>query len=74
MNKLWAPWRMDYIRTPKEDGCIFCTKHKSKKDKENLLLFRGKESFVLMNFNFLIISLEIDIMSFHPLASRLFID
>ena len=49
MNKLWAPWRMDYIRTPKEDGCIFCTKHKSKKDKENLLLFRGQESFVLMN-------------------------
>ena len=49
MNKLWAPWRMDYIRTPKEDGCIFCTKHKSKKDKENLLLFRGKESFDLMN-------------------------
>ena len=36
MNKLWAPWRMDYIRIPKEDGCIFCTKHESKKDKENL--------------------------------------
>ena len=33
MNKLWAPWRMDYIRTPKEDGCVFCTKHQSKKDK-----------------------------------------
>ena len=49
MNKLWAPWRMDYIRTPKEDGCVFCTKHQSKKDKENLLLFRGEESFVLMN-------------------------
>ena len=49
MNKLWAPWRMDYIRTPKEDGCIFCKKHQSTKDRENLLLFRGKESFVLMN-------------------------
>ena len=49
MNKLWAPWRMDYIRTPKENGCVFCTKHQSKKDKENLLLFRGEESFVLMN-------------------------
>ena len=49
MNKLWAPWRMDYIRTPKKDGCVFCIKHQSKKDKENLLLFRGKESFVLMN-------------------------
>jgi len=49
MNKLWAPWRMDYIRTPKEDGCIFCKKHQSTKDRENLLLFRGEESFVLMN-------------------------
>ena len=49
MNKLWAPWRMDYIRAPKKDGCIFCIKHQSKKDKEHLLLFRGKESFVLMN-------------------------
>ena len=49
MNKLWAPWRMDYIRTPKEDGCVFCKKHQSTKDRENLLLFRGEESFVLMN-------------------------
>ncbi len=49
MNRLWAPWRMDYIRTPKEDGCVFCNKHQSTKDRENLLLFRGEESFVLMN-------------------------
>ena len=49
MNRLWAPWRMDYIRTPKEDGCVFCKKHQSTKDRENLLLFRGEESFVLMN-------------------------
>jgi len=49
MNKLWAPWRIDYIRTPKEEGCIFCDKSQSSKDKENLLLFRGKEFFILMN-------------------------
>ena len=49
MNRLWAPWRMDYIRTPREDGCVFCKKHQSTKDRENLLLFRGEESFVLMN-------------------------
>ena len=46
MNKLWAPWRMDYIRTPKQDGCVFCIKHKSNEDKENLVLFRGKESYI----------------------------
>jgi len=49
MDKLWAPWRIDYIRTPKEDGCIFCTKSESGDDRENLVLFRGKNSFILMN-------------------------
>ena len=34
MNKLWAPWRMDYIRTPKEDGCIFAPNINPKKIKK----------------------------------------
>ena len=49
MNKLWAPWRMDYIRTPKEKGCVFCNKSDSGKDRKDLLLYKGKESFVIMN-------------------------
>ena len=49
MNKLWAPWRIDYIRTPKEKGCIFCIKSHDEDDRENLVLYRGNESFVLMN-------------------------
>ena len=49
MKKLWAPWRIDYIQTPKEEGCIFCTKSNPKDDRDNLVLFRGKHAFVLMN-------------------------
>ncbi len=49
MNKLWAPWRMDYIRTPKEEECVFCKKSQSVNDREDLVLHRGKESFILMN-------------------------
>ena len=51
MKKLWAPWRMEYLRTidHKETGCIFCTKPKQKSDRENLILFRGKKNFVIMN-------------------------
>ena len=49
MKKLWAPWRIDYIRTPKEEGCIFCTKSQESNDRNNLVLYRGKEAFVLMN-------------------------
>jgi len=49
MEKLWAPWRKEFISGKKEKGCIFCNKLKEKKDKKNLVLFRGKLSFVVMN-------------------------
>ena len=49
MKKLWAPWRMDYIRTPKEGGCVFCDKSQTTEYKKNLVLHQGKESFILMN-------------------------
>lgn len=40
---------MDYIRSPKEKGCIFCQKSKSDQDRDNLVLLKGVNSFVLMN-------------------------
>ena len=44
---------MEYIRRKKKSDkqvCVFCNKSKEKhNDKDNLVLFRGKESFVLMN-------------------------
>lgn len=49
---VWAPWRMEYIRMPKENkpkGCIFCDKPLDKKDKDDLILYRGKTAFVIMN-------------------------
>ncbi len=49
MNLLWAPWRIDYILSEKEKGCIFCNKPKENNDFENLILFRGIYSFVIMN-------------------------
>ena len=56
MKKLWAPWRMTYIAgiDKKDEGCIFCTKpggkkYRKKKDRENLILHRGKQCFVIMN-------------------------
>ena len=51
MERLWAPWRMTYIKgvNKEEEGCIFCTKPSQTNDKENLLLYRGKKCFVLMN-------------------------
>jgi len=49
MKVLWAPWRIEYIRSPKHEGCIFCDFPKENRDKERLILYRGKYSFVIMN-------------------------
>ena len=49
MNRLWAPWRIEYIREKKDEGCVFCNKSLSDQDQNNLVLYRGKESFILMN-------------------------
>ncbi len=50
MDILWAPWRMEYIENAdKYEGCIFCNKPKEKRDKENLIVYRGEMGFVMMN-------------------------
>ncbi|WP_457750507.1 HIT family protein [Thermococcus sp.] len=49
MRVLWAPWRIEYIRSPKHDGCIFCDFPKENRDEERLILYRGEYSFVIMN-------------------------
>ena len=49
MKKLWAPWRIEYIRSPKENGCIFCDKPAGDNDREDLILYRGEKAFILMN-------------------------
>lgn len=49
IQPLWAPWRLEYILSKKEPGCIFCGYPKEDKDRENLILFRSSESFVIMN-------------------------
>jgi len=51
MEILWAPWRMDYIRSPKKESsaCVFCDKLENVNDRENLVLYRSAHSFVAMN-------------------------
>lgn len=50
MEKLWAPWRMTYIQEiGKDDECIFCTKPVKDADRENLILYRGRYCFIMMN-------------------------
>lgn len=52
MKRLWAPWRMEYILDEnKNKTCLFCDTSKADKsnDKKNLILYRGKYCFVIMN-------------------------
>ena len=46
---LWAPWRMGYVSSVKKKGCFLCSAFKSQKDRENLVLYRGRHTFVIMN-------------------------
>ena len=49
MEKLWAPWRMEYIEMAKPDGCIFCDKPQESSDDLNYILYRGEKNFVMLN-------------------------
>lgn len=49
MKLLWAPWRIKYITGEKEEGCIFCTKPNQGNDKDNLILYNGETSYIIMN-------------------------
>ncbi|MFN4182268.1 MAG: HIT family protein [bacterium] len=49
MKLLWAPWRYQYIKKIDKSSCFLCKITKSRKDTQNLILFRGKTHFVVMN-------------------------
>lgn len=49
MQRLWAPWRLEYIVGEKIDGCIFCIFPKETDDLKNKILARGDHAFVIMN-------------------------
>ncbi len=48
MDHLFTPWRMDYIRSTKHDGCIFCEMLEME-DSAALILRRGEHAFLVMN-------------------------
>ena len=49
MERIWAPWRVPYIRLQKPQGCIFCDKPQENNDSANFILYRGKLNFIIMN-------------------------
>jgi ATP adenylyltransferase len=50
MDRLWTPWRFEYIRTADhEPSCVFCNILNEERDDANFVLYRGRCAFVLLN-------------------------
>jgi ATP adenylyltransferase len=50
MDRLWTPWRYNYISAAKESsGCIFCDKPAQGADQESLIVHRAERNFVMLN-------------------------
>jgi len=49
MERLWAPWRMEYLMQDTPEGCIFCDKPAAGDDAANLILVRTPLSFIMLN-------------------------
>ena len=50
MERIWAPWRLVYIKADKTGECVFCqAAAHPEMDRENFVLWRGEHGFVIMN-------------------------
>jgi ATP adenylyltransferase len=49
VKQLWAPWRLEYIKSANEEsGCLFCDAAAGD-DEERLVLRRGRHAIVMLN-------------------------
>lgn len=47
MDRLWAPWRINYVGKKKQKGCIFCRAKKS--SANDYVIFKTEKSMCLLN-------------------------
>ena len=49
MERLWSPWRLDYVTGSKADvGCVFCTEQ-SVPESDSLIVHVGSRCYVILN-------------------------
>lgn len=50
MERLWSPWRAQYVADAnRPPGCFLCQKPLEQRDDENLILYRGALAYAVMN-------------------------
>jgi ATP adenylyltransferase len=48
-HRLWAPWRLVYLKGEKSSDCIFCSKPALDDDARSFIVTRGSSCFVMLN-------------------------
>ncbi len=53
MDQVFAPWRIDWVerddRNEEFEDCVFCEVPERSADRDNLLLVRGENAYVMLN-------------------------
>ncbi|WP_254522432.1 HIT family protein [Natrinema caseinilyticum] len=53
MEQVFAPWRMEWIerdeKNPTVDECVFCELPEQERDRENRIVARNENAFVMLN-------------------------
>jgi ATP adenylyltransferase len=53
MDFLWAPWRSKYVadssKSKREEKCIFCEFPEQNDDERNLIVYRSKYAYIILN-------------------------
>lgn len=50
LETIWTPWRMKYIQDPHDDTeCAFCLAAQMEDGPENLVFYRGRDIFMILN-------------------------
>ncbi len=47
MDRLWAPWRIKYLKAKKPKGCVLCKSFRSRRN--NYVVLKTRHSFVVLN-------------------------
>jgi ATP adenylyltransferase len=50
MDRIWSPWRYQYVtKAAPRGGCIFCDKPAEGDDEKALIVHRGEHNYVVLN-------------------------
>ncbi len=49
MERIWSPWRSEYVGKESPSDCIFCAKLQAGNDEDNYVLLRANKVFVVLN-------------------------